>query len=304
VTVLDIEISNPDKVLFPDDGITKAELAQYYGRMAETMLPHITGRPLHLQRFPDGLEGEEIQQKQAPDYFPDFVRRATVPKRGGGTVTHAVAENAETLVYLADQAVVTPHTWLSRADKLDCPDLLVFDLDPPGDDFDAVRDAARALKELLEEIGLVPFVKSTGSRGLHVVSPLDRSAGFDAVRAFARDIAEAVAAREPDRFTTEQRKEKRRGRLYLDTARNAYAQTAVAPYALRARRGAPVAVPLGWDEIGKKDFHPERYTLGNIFRRLGRKGDPWAGIGRHARPVSRSRDRLDELLSQRESLDE
>lgn len=267
----------------------------YFGRVAETMLPHLAGR-LHLQRFPDGIEGEEIHQKQVPDYFPDFVQSVEVSKRGGGTVTHAVAENAETLVYLADQAVVTPHTWLSRTDRLDCPNQLIFDLDPPRGDFGPVRDVARSLKDLLEQVGLVPFVKSTGSRGLHVVSPLDRSANFDIVRAFARDVA-VVAARDPERFTTEQRKGKRRGRLYLDTARNAYAQTAVAPYAVRARRGAPVAVPLSWDEVGKKDFHPERHTLGNVFRRLSRKGDPWADIGRHARSLSHSRGRLDELLA-------
>ena len=193
--------------------------------------------------------------------------------------------------------MVTPHTWLSRVDRLDCPDQLIFDLDPPRGDLDAVRTAARALREILEEVGLVAFVKSTGSRGLHVVSPLDRSANFDAVRGFARDVAEVVAARDPARLTTEQRKEKRRGRLYLDTARNAYAQTAVAPYAVRARPGAPVAVPLTWDEVGRKDFHPERYTVENVFRRLSRKGDPWADIGRRARSLSQPRGRLDELLA-------
>lgn len=300
MTVLDVEISNPDKVLFPDDGLTKADLAAYYGRVAETMLPHLTGRPLHLQRFPDGIDGEEIHQKRVPGYFPDFVRRVEVPKRGGGILTHAVAENAETLVYLADQAVVTPHTWLSRVDELDCPDQVAFDLDPSRRGFDALRDVVRSLKDILEDVGLVPFVKSTGSRGLHVVAPLDRSANFDIVRAFARDVAEVVAARDPGRLTTEQRKEKRRGRLYVDTARNAYAQTAVAPYAVRARRGAPVAVPLSWDEVGRKDFHPERYTLRNVFRRLSRKGDPWADIGRHARALSRARGRLDELLANEE----
>lgn len=298
MTVLDVEISKPDKVLFPNDGITKADLAGYYARVAERMLPHLAERPLHLQRFPDGIEHEEIHQKQAPDYFPDFVERVDVPRRGGGMVRHVIAVNAETLVYLADQAVITPHTWLSRANKLDCPDQLVFDLDPPRGDFDAVRDAARSLKDLLEEVKLVPFVKSTGSRGIHVVCPLDRSACFDAVRAFARDLAEIVAARDPDRFTTEQRKEKRRGRLYLDTARNAYGQTAVAPYAVRARGGAPVAVPLSWDEIGKKDFRPERYTLGNVFRRLSRKGDPWAEIKGSARSLREPWSRLDKLLAE------
>lgn len=291
------EIPHPDKVLFPDDGITKADLATYYRRVAETMLPHLAGRPLHLQRFPHGVKGEEIHQKHA-DYFPDFVERVEVPRKGGGTITQAVAANPETLVYLVGQDVVTLHTWLSRADRRDCPDQLVFDLDPPGGAFDVVRLAARALREILEEVGLVAFLKSTGSRGLHVVSPIDRSADFDAARAFARDVAEAVAARYPDQMTTEQRKAKRGDRLYLDTARNAYAQTAVAPYAVRARAGAPVAAPLDWDELGRRDMRPDRYTIRNLFRRLSPKGDPWANIGRYARSLGEARNRLDEVLGE------
>jgi bifunctional non-homologous end joining protein LigD len=174
------------------------------------------------------------------------VQRARVKRKRGGSVEHVVIENAETLVYLADQACITPHVWLSRRDKLDNPDQLIFDLDPPGRELAPVRDAARALKELLSEIGLAAYVKTTGSRGLHVVTPLDRSADFDETRAVARELAALLAEREPKRFTIEQRKEKRRGRLYLDTARNAYAQTAVAPYAVRALAGAPVACPLDW----------------------------------------------------------
>jgi DNA ligase D-like protein (predicted polymerase) len=208
-----VEISNPDKALFPD-GLTKAELARYHERIAETMLPHVRGRPVHMQRFPDGIEGEEIQQRLAADYFPDFVARARVERKRGGSVEHVVIENAETLVYLADQACITPHVWLSRIDKLDNLDQLIFDLDPPGRDVGAVRDAARALRELLGEVELTAYVKTTGSRGLHVVAPLDRSALFEEARAFARELAALLAEREPKRFTVEQRKEKRRGRLY------------------------------------------------------------------------------------------
>src|SRR5262245_22206875 len=206
-----IEISRPDKVLFPDDGITKADLAGYYGQVAEIMLPHVRDRPVHMQRFPDGIGGQEIQQKQVPDYFPDFVQRVTVRRKGGGTVTHAVIDNAETIEYLADQASITLHTWLARTDRLDNPDQLIFDLDPSARDLDAVRAAARALKELLDEVGLATYLKTTGSRGFHVTVPLDRAADFDQARAFAHEVADLVAAREPGRFTTEQRKDKRRG---------------------------------------------------------------------------------------------
>jgi bifunctional non-homologous end joining protein LigD len=300
VTAAGVEISNPEKVLFPDDGITKAELADYYRGVADQMLPHLRGRPLHLQRFPDGIDGEEIQQKRAPGHFPDFVRRVLVPRRGGGSLTHAVCDTTRTLVYLADQAVVTPHTWLSRADRLEHPDQLVFDLDPPGDDLTAVVEAARSLRNLLEELGLATFAKATGSRGLHVVVPLDRRADFDEVRAFARGVADVVASREPDRFTTEQRKQKRRGRLYLDTARNAYAQTAVAPYAVRALPGAPVAVPLDWNEVGAR-FDPRRHTIRNLQRRLSRGRDPWSGMRRHGRSLAGPKRRLERLIGNGDS---
>lgn len=281
-TIAGVAISNPGKPLFPD-GLTKADLARYYDRVAETMLPHVRGRPVHMQRFPDGIEGPEIQQKQAPDYFPAFVERAQVPRKRGGSVEHVVIENRETLVYLAGQACITPHVWLARRDRLDDPDQLIFDLDPPGHDLATVRDAARGLRALLEEAGLVAFVKTTGSRGLHVVAPLERGATFDQTRAYARLMAGALADREPGRFTIEARKDKRGGRLYLDIGRNGYAQTAVAPYAVRALPGAPVACPLDWREIGRVE--PRQYTVRNVMRRLAQKGDPWAGMAEHARPL-------------------
>jgi bifunctional non-homologous end joining protein LigD len=291
-----VELSNPGKVLFPDDGITKADLARYYERVAEHMLPHVRGRPVHMQRFPDGIDRQEIQQKQVPDYFPAFVERVEVARKGGGTVTHAVIENPETIVYLADQACITPHTWLSRADRLDDPDQLIFDLDPPGNDLDTVRDAAKALRALLDELGLPAYLKTTGSRGYHLVVPLDRSAGFDQVRAFAREVAQELAASEPKRFTVEQRKNKRRGRLFLDTARNGYAQTAVAPYAVRALPGAPVACPIDWRELGR--IGPRDVTLRNAQRRLARKADPWAGIWDDARSLREPSKRLEELRAE------
>jgi bifunctional non-homologous end joining protein LigD len=185
--------------LGPDPGAAdRAGLHQVLGgvqRVAEAMLPYVRGRPVHMQRFPEGIGGEQIQQKQAPDHFPGFVRRAKVARRGGGSVTHAVIDNAETLAYLADQACVTPHAWLSRTDGLDDPDQLIFDLDPAGDDLDAVRAGATALRELLEELGLATYLKTTGSRGYHVIVPLDRRAGFDQARAFARDVAKLEGLR-------------------------------------------------------------------------------------------------------------
>ncbi|MCK7624345.1 non-homologous end-joining DNA ligase [Streptomyces sp. RS10V-4] len=282
-----VELTRPDKVLFPDDGITKADLADYYRSVARRMLPRLRGRPLMLERHPDGLDGPGFMQKDVPDHFPDWIHRAELPKEGG-TVTYALCDDTATLTYLAGQGCLTPHRFLSRADRPHHPDLLVFDLDPPGPDFTAVRDAARWLHDLLDTLGLPSTVMTTGSRGLHVLVPLDRRAGFDDVRSFAREAAETLAARHPDRLTTEQSKQARRGRLYLDIQRNAYAQTAVAPYAVRARPGAPLAAPLTWDDVDDPELTPQRWTLATAEQL--RKNDPWRGSrprGRSLRPARR-----------------
>lgn len=293
-----LEISHADKVLFPGAGITKADLVGYYVRIAEVMLPHVRGRPISMERYPDGVTGGHFFQKEAPDYFPDWVPRVSVRVKEEGTEQPQVmCDDAATLAYIAEQACITPHTWLSRAPRLDHPDKLVFDLDPPGDDFDIVREAARAVRAVLRDAGLNALLMTTGSRGLHVVVPLDGEANFDAAREFARRLSEETARRAPGRFTTETRKEDRRGRLFLDYLRNAYAQTSVPPYAVRARRGAPVAAPLDWYELDDRALNSRTYNVGNIFRRLGHKAEPWADFGGRAQSLARARRRLDELLS-------
>ena len=289
-----VKLSNLDKVLFPAAGLTKADLIGYYERVAPVMLPHLAGRPLSLARFPDGIDAEGFMQKNASDHFPGWIRRARLAKQNG-EVEHVVADSAATLVYLANQACVTLHVGLSRVDRIDRPDRMVLDLDPSDDHFAKVRRAARDAGALLEELGLVPFLQTTGSRGLHLWVPLDRSADFDEVRAFAAKLAEVLEARRPVELTTAQRKAKRGDRVLLDVARNAYAQTAVAPYSVRARRFAPVATPLDWAELDDPKLEPQRYTIRNLFRRLGQKGDPWAEIERHARGLETARERLTAL---------
>lgn len=292
----EIELSSLDKVYFPDQGVTKGDLVDYYQRIAGTMLPHVRSRPLSMQRYPDGIEGEGFYQKQAPDHFPDWIERVEIEVEEDDEVQpQVVCQDAATLVYLAQQACITPHIWLSRMDELRHPDKLIFDLDPAGDDFEPIRAAARDLRQIIDEIGLVPFVMTTGSRGLHVVVPLERGADFDQVRAFAKRISAVVADRNPDRYTTEVRKDKRQGRLFLDYLRNAYAQTSVAPYAVRAKPGAPVAVPLDWDELGDSDLHSQSYSLKNIFRRLGHKEDPWVGMMSQARSIEAAQRKLAQL---------
>lgn len=279
-----IETSSEDKVLFPESGITKGDLIAYYRRIGDVLLVHLRRRPLTLHRFPDGLGGDGFFQQRAPAYFPDWIDRVTV-ETAAGSIPHAAANKIATLVYLANQAAITLHAWLSRADALRQPDQLVFDLDPSGSDFARVREAAQVVRTALDDAGLVPFVMTTGSSGLHVRAPLRRGLDFDAVRAVARQWADRLADRHPTLLTTEQRKAKRRGRVFLDTLRNAYGQTAVAPYSVRAREGAPVATPLTWNELDAAVLTPQRYTIKNIFRRLGRKGDPWADMHRHARSL-------------------
>ena len=274
----EVEVSNPGKVLFPDAGITKLDLARYYARIAGIALPHYRDRPLTMQRFPDGIETEGFFQKEVPDYFPEWIDRVELPKKGG-TVTHVLANEPAVLVYLADQGCITPHLALARSDEPERPDRLVFDLDPSDGDFGKVQEVARAVKQALDERDLPSFVATTGSRGLHIVLALDASVHVDALRPFARGLAEHVARKHPELATTEQRKDRRGDRVLIDTFRTAYGQTAVAPYAVRARRGAPVATPLRWDEAFASDMTPDRYDIGSIFRRLGQMTDPWARLG-------------------------
>lgn len=284
--------THPGRILFPQDGITKDALIAYYLAVSGRMLPLIQSRPLHVERFPRGIEAESFVQKEAPERYPDWITRITVEKEGG-RLTQVVCDNAATLAYLANQSCITLHVWLSRKERLNCPDRMIFDLDPSADDFEIVRSTAGALHSLLDELGLPAFVMTTGSRGLHVVVPLKPIADFDSVRAFAHEVAMELARRDPDRLTTEQRKEARRGRLFLDVGRNAYAQTAAAPYTVRARPGAPVATPISWSELEDRQLDSRSFTLCSLPRQLDRRGNPWKDIGERAVSLEAARKSLE-----------
>lgn len=286
-----VEVSREDKVLFPEEGLTKGDLLAYYQSVAPVMLPHLKDRPLTLQRFPDGVEEEGFYQKVVPDYFPEWISRARVPLSEGGSQTQVVAANTATLAYLANQATITPHIWLSRADQLKAPDRLVFDLDPWTREFSPVREGALALREILEALGMTPFFMTTGGSGGHVWVPIRRDGTFQEARELAGSLAQALARDRPETFTTEVRKDARKGRLYLDVSRNAYGQTAVAPYAVRAHSGAPVATPLEWAELEAGGVSAQSHTLRSIPRRLGQKEDPWRGMGNRAVSLSRATQR-------------
>ncbi|MFF8971134.1 non-homologous end-joining DNA ligase [Streptomyces sp. NPDC014995] len=296
-----VAVHRPDKVLFPGGGdggggggkeYTKGDLVAYYRSVAAFMLPHLRGRPLMLERHPDGVDGPRFMQKNTPEHYPEWITRVEVPKEDG-TVRHTVCEDSATLAYLADQACLTLHRWLSRAGRIDRPDVMIFDLDPAGDDFGAVRRAARWLGELLDEVRLPSALMTTGSRGLHVVVPLNGQHDFDEVRAFARDAAELLAAEHPDRLTTAARKKDRGDRLYLDVQRNAYAQTAVAPYTVRARPGAPVATPITWEQLDDPGLGPRRWTIADAAEQARTR--PWSGLSGRGRALGPARRRLDGL---------
>jgi len=297
---IDIKLSHTGKVLFPDDNITKGDLVAYYQQAAEAMLPWLRDRPVALRRYPDGITAQGIFQKNVPHYFPDWITRAEVPKQGG-SLQQVICDKPATVVYLANQACIEFHAFLSTLDRIDDPDQVIFDLDPPdANRFGDVRTIALRLRQLLEdELGLATFVKTTGGKGLHVHVPLNATADFDTAREFTQEVAALLAARNPDLATTEQRKDKRGDLIYLDVMRNSYAQLAVAPYSVRARPGAQVATPLNWDEVNDK-LRPGQFTIKTVPDRisdLGRSGDPWAGLGRRGSGLTRAKERLRRLAA-------
>jgi bifunctional non-homologous end joining protein LigD len=282
----EVEITRPDKVLFPRDGITKGDLVSYYVRVAPLMLPHLRDRPISMKRYPDGIDRFSFLQKDVHDSFPAWVRTEVVDK-AGGTLRQVIVDDVDTLVYIANQACIELHVWLSRIAKRHYPDRMVIDFDPPQVGNPDVRRAAREAAAMLADLGLVPFVMASGSRGYHLHVPLVPRQDFDEVRAFARAFSRWIQSRDPERLTVEHRKNKRGGRIFIDVLRNGYAQTAVAPYSVRARDGAPVATPLGLSELSRSDMHPQRYTIRNLFRRVARRGDPWLAMAVSARTLTK-----------------
>jgi bifunctional non-homologous end joining protein LigD len=284
----EVKLSNPDKVLFPDDGITKAELAEHYARVAERMVPQCRDRPMNLWRWNKGIAEDVVVQQSLPKGAPDWVARCEVPRRKGGDIVHGMINDADTLRWLAQQNCITPHIWNARCDRRDKPDRIVFDLDPSSeDDFDHIREGALVCADVLRSLGLVPFAKVSGSRGIHIIAPLKRTRTADEVSARAGELAELIAAERPDTLTTFWRKEKREGRILVDVARNTYGQTIVAPYAVRALPGAPVAMPVTWDEVADPALSPRRFGLRDVEARL-REDDPWAEMDGSAQALPMS----------------
>ena len=272
-----IPISHPDKVLFPEDGITKGEMAEYYEAIAPVMLPHIVGRPVTMERFHRGIAAPGFFQKDVSKGFPSWLERVEVPKQGG-TVHHPVVTDARSLVWLANQNCITPHVWISRVPDLLHPDECVFDLDPMQDDASALRDAALRLRDLLAGLGLDSQVKTSGSKGFHIVVALDGRHRIGEVGRFAQQAGTLLVQRYPDQLTQEFSKADRGTRILMDTGRNGYSATFAAAYAVRAKPGAPVSAPCTWEEIESGRVGPKTFTLRTMASRLEDVGDLWEDV--------------------------
>jgi len=282
-----------DRVMFPGDGITKGDVLAYYRDVADLMVPELRGRPLSVVRYTKGIAERGFYQKHFQKHFPAWLDHVAAGSKT--IVDYPIVDAPAGVVYLANQGSIEFHIWTSRKDALRQPDLLVFDLDPPEGGFELVRRTAVILRELFAQLDLPAFVKTTGSKGLHVVAPLDRAATFDEAGALGTRIAALLCRRYPDLMTMELYKKERRGRLFLDVMRNAIGATLVAPYSLRGRPGAPVSAPIEWPELEDPGLRADGFRLRELRDRLDRRGDPWRSMRAIVGSVARAASALDAL---------
>jgi bifunctional non-homologous end joining protein LigD len=285
-------ITHPEKVLFPEDGITKGELASYYEAIAPIMLPHICRRPITMERYPAGIDKKGFWQKDVSKGFPEWLERVDAPKKDG-VVHHALVLDTRSLLWVTNQNTITQHVWTSRAPDLHYPDVCVFDLDPSRDDEpEVLRAAALALRGLLNELGLSSWVKTSGSKGFHILVSLDGKARMGEVARFAHAVAALLVKRDPEHLTQEFSKADRGGRILVDTGRNGYSATFAAVYTVRAKPGAPVSAPCTWEEVERGQVGPRTFTMRTMAGRVATAGDLWSGMRRHARSLRRPIERL------------
>jgi len=288
-------ITHPEKVLFPDDGITKGELAAYYRDIADVMVPHMRARPVTMERYPSGIGAKGFMHKNVSKGFPDWLERIEARKKDG-TVNYPIVRDARSLLWLANQNCITPHVWPSRAPKLYQPDICVFDLDPSRDDEpDVLRRSALAVRDLLRDVGLPSWVKTTGSKGFHIVVPLDANAGFGDVSRFVSLVATILIARHPDTLTQEFSKVDRKGRILLDIGRNGYSATFAAAYAVRPKPGAPISAPCTWEEVEQGAVGPRSFVLRGMAERVAAVGDLWSDLRERRYSLRRPTEALRKL---------
>jgi bifunctional non-homologous end joining protein LigD len=287
-------ITHPEKILFPDDGITKGELAAYYEALAPVIVPHLRGRPMTMERYPAGIGQKGFWQKDVSKGFPEWLQRVEVPKKDG-VVHHPIVTDTRSLLWITNQNTITHHVWASRSPRLKYPDLCVFDLDPSKDDAAEVRAAAIGLRDLLAELKLPSWIKTSGSKGFHIVVPIDGKTPLALVVRFANAVGALFVSLAPDRLTQEFSKVDRGGRIYVDTGRNGYSATFAAPYTVRARRGAPVSAPCTWKEVERGEVGPQTFTLRTMPDRIENVGDLWADMRRRGRSLKQPMDKLQRL---------
>jgi bifunctional non-homologous end joining protein LigD len=288
-------ISHPEKILFPDSGITKGELAAYYEMIAPHMLPHLRGRPITMERYHRGITEQGFFQKDVVKGFPEWLERVEVPKKDG-TVHHPIANDTRSLLWLANQNSITIHVWSSRAPKLYYPDICVFDLDPSNDDANKLRTATLALRDLLTELGLPSWVKTSGSKGFHIAVPLDGKADFGTVARFTHRVGRLFVDRHPEILTLEFKKIDRGEKILVDTGRNEYSATFAATYTVRARPGAPVSAPCTWEEVDSGDVSPKTFTLRNMETRISDRGDLWAEMLKKKQSLKKPIEKLKKMI--------
>ena len=280
--------------MFPDEGITKGELASYYESIAPVMLPHIRKRPITMERYHRGIGAPGFFQKDVSKGFPEWLKRVEVPKHGG-TVHHPIANDTRSLLWLANQNSITIHVWATRAPKLYFPDICVFDLDPSKDDLPGLCAATLGIRDFLAQLGLPSWVKTSGSKGFHIAVPLDGKSNSGDVARFAHTVGRTLVKLFPDTFTQEFHKKDRVGRIFLDTGRNDYSATFAAVYTVRAKAGAPVSAPCTWEEVARCEAGPKSFTLRTMARRVSEVGDLWADLLKSKYSLRKPSERLGQL---------
>jgi bifunctional non-homologous end joining protein LigD len=284
--------------MFPDDGITKGDLAAYYQALAPVILPHLKGRPLTMERYPAGIGAKGFWQKDVSKGFPAWLERVGIPHKDG-VVNYPVVTDLPSLMWVTNQNTITHHVWISRVPDLNYPDLCVFDLDPSKDDVKSVRAAAVGLRDLLEKLGLPSWVKTTGGKGFHSVVPIDGKTSVGDVVRFANAVGTFFVSLAPDQLTQEFSKVDRRGRIYMDTGRNGYSATFAAAYTVRAKPGATVSAPCTWEEVERGKVSPDSFTLRNMPARIAKLGDLWQDLHKRGRSLKQPMEKLRKLSGQK-----
>ncbi|MBW8742608.1 MAG: non-homologous end-joining DNA ligase [Acidobacteria bacterium] len=296
--VADVKLTSADRVLFPDDGITKGDVFEYYRAVAPVLVPHLRERPFTMKRYPHGIDGEAFFQKQAPKHLPAWIptrQFRTFPREGGSRlVDFALVNSPEAVLFMVQNNCIDMNAWYSRVDKPDRPDFVLFDLDPPDDGFALAIEVAHLIRELLDEVGLPGYVKTSGADGIHVVAPITRRSTFEQTYHFAEHASRLLERRHPGKVTTEWLKKKREGVL-VDHRQNGAGKTIASVYSVRPKSGAPVSTPLHWDEL-IDGVRPRDFSFKVVLDRVAARGDVFAPVLEDPQPLAAAQRALDALV--------